>query len=81
MRSRPEDRVQALVEPGTEFTRSLGRVKSPLLLPGDEIHPEVGPESVNMETTVSAGLRKKYSDLVENILSTLAINRLGQLFR
>ena len=55
-RSGCEDWVETVVELGTKFASSLGRVESPLLLSGDEIHPEVGPERVNVKTTVCAGL-------------------------
>ena len=51
-----EDWVETVVELGTKFASSLGRVESPLLLSGYEVHPEVGPESVNVKTTVCAGL-------------------------
>ena len=56
VRAGSEDWVETVVELGTESTSSLGRVESPLLLSGDEIHPEVGPESVNVKTTVRTGL-------------------------
>ena len=56
VRAGPEHGVQAGVKCGVEFPGNLRGVEGPLLLSREEIHPEVRTESVNMKTTVSAGL-------------------------
>ena len=55
--ARSEDRVQARVEYRAKSARHLRGVEGPALLSGDEIHPEVRAESVNMKAAVGAGLQ------------------------